>query len=106
MSEEEKPELWKKKSRTLHQNNAPAHNALAVKQFLAVKCIPVLQHPLYSPDLAPCDFYLSPKVKNAFKGTHFLSVGEVKLKTVDLLNRISADDLQHCFEQWKIRMQQ
>jgi hypothetical protein len=28
------------------------------------------------------------------------------LKTVDLLNRISADDLQHCFEQWKIRMQQ
>jgi hypothetical protein len=24
----------------------------------------------------------------------------------DLLNRVSADDLQHCFEQWKICMQQ
>jgi hypothetical protein len=24
---------------------APAHNALAVKQLLADKCIPVLQHP-------------------------------------------------------------
>jgi hypothetical protein len=40
------------------------------------------------------------------KGTHFQSVDEVKTKMVDLLNRLSTDDLQHCFEQWKIRMQQ
>jgi hypothetical protein len=39
------PELWKKKSWILHQDNAPAHNSLAVKQFLADKCIPVLEHP-------------------------------------------------------------
>jgi hypothetical protein len=39
------------------------------------------------------------------KGTHFQSVDEVKSKTADLLNRVSADDLQHCFELWKIRMQ-
>jgi hypothetical protein len=39
------------------------------------------------------------------KGSHFQSVSEVKLKTVDLLNRVSADDLQHCFEQWKIHVQ-
>jgi hypothetical protein len=63
-------DLWKKKSWILHQDNAPAHNALAVKQFLADKCIPVLQHPVYSLDLAPCDFYLFPKVKNVLKGTH------------------------------------
>jgi hypothetical protein len=31
-------------------------------------------------------------------------LGEIKL--VDLLNRVSADDLQHCFEEWKICMQQ
>jgi hypothetical protein len=76
-----------------------------MKQFLANKCISVLQHPIYSPDLASCDFYLFPRVKSALKGTHFQSVNEVKSKTVDLLNRVSADDLQHCFEQWKIRMQ-
>jgi hypothetical protein len=40
-----RPELWKKKSWILHQDNAPAHNALAVKQFLADKCIPVLNSP-------------------------------------------------------------
>jgi hypothetical protein len=37
--------LWKKKSRILHQDNAPAHNAFAMKQFLSDKCIPVLNNP-------------------------------------------------------------
>jgi hypothetical protein len=50
-------------------------------------------------------FYLFPKVKSALKEAHFQSVDEVKSKMADLLNRVSADDLQHCFEQWKIRMQ-
>jgi hypothetical protein len=38
-----RPEFWKKKSWILHQDIAPAHIALTVKQFLADKCIPVLQ---------------------------------------------------------------
>jgi hypothetical protein len=63
-------EMWKKKSWHLHQDNAPAHNAVAMKQFLADKCIPVLQHPLYSLDLAPCDFYLFRKMESALNGTH------------------------------------
>jgi hypothetical protein len=42
---EKRPQLWKKKSWILHQDTAPFHNALAVKQFLADKCIPVLEHP-------------------------------------------------------------
>jgi hypothetical protein len=31
-----------------------------------------------TPDLAPCDFYLFSKLKSALKGTHFLSVDEMK----------------------------
>jgi hypothetical protein len=53
------------------------------------KCIPVLQHPLYSPDLAPCDFYLFPKVKSTLKGTNFQSVDEVKSKTADIEQGVS-----------------
>jgi hypothetical protein len=38
---------WVRKNKLwiLHEDNAPAHNALLVKQFLADKCIPVLKHP-------------------------------------------------------------
>jgi hypothetical protein len=81
-------ELWKKKSWISHQDNGPAHNALVVKQFLADKCIPVLDSP-HSPHLAPCDFYLFHKLKSALKGTRFQSVDEVKSKTADLLNWVS-----------------
>jgi hypothetical protein len=62
----------------MHQDNAPAHNALAVKQILADKCIPVLEHPPFSPDLVPCDFYLFLKLKSALKGTNFQPVDVVK----------------------------
>jgi hypothetical protein len=54
-----RPEIWKKGSWILHHDTAPAHNALSVKTFLAKHKIPVLEHPPYSPDLAPCNFFIS-----------------------------------------------
>lgn len=52
-----RPELWKNNSWILHQDNAPSHNTLSVKQYLARKRTIVLEHPPYSPDLVPCDFF-------------------------------------------------
>ena len=94
-----RPELWKEKSWILHQDNAPAHNALAVKSFLAKHGIPVLEHPPYSPDLAPCDFFLFPKVKSALKGTRFETVEAVKEKATETMNTLTEDDFKHCYEQ-------
>ena len=91
--------------RILHHDNAPAHNALSVKRCLAKNKIPVMEHPPYSPDLAPCEFFLFPKIKSALKGTRFESVDAVKVKATQLLNSITQDDLQHCFQQWKILME-
>ena len=98
-----RPSLWRN-GWILHQDNAPAHNALSVKQFLANKNIPVLEHPPYSPDLAPCDFFLFPKVKTQLKGHHFLSVEKVKQRATELLNNISENDFKSCFETWQHRM--
>jgi histone-lysine N-methyltransferase SETMAR len=87
-----------------HQDNAPAHNALSVKQFLANKNITVMEHPPSSPDLAPCGSYLFPKIKSVLEGTHFLSV-DVKVKTTEILNSLTENDMQNCFESWQHRMQ-
>ena len=88
----------------LHQDNAPAHNALSVKQFLANKNITVLEHPPYSPDLTPCDFHLFPKIKSVLKGTHFVSA-DVKETTAENLNSPTEHELRNCFEDWHHRMQ-
>jgi hypothetical protein len=42
----------------LHHDNAPSHALLFVQQFLAEKNISVIIQPLYTPNLAPSDFWL------------------------------------------------
>jgi histone-lysine N-methyltransferase SETMAR len=96
----ERPELLRN-GWILHQDNVPAHDTLCVKQFLANKNITVLEHPPYSPDLAPCDFYLFPNIKSVLKETHFVSVENVKAKTAKILNSLTEHDLQNCSEHWQ-----
>jgi hypothetical protein len=45
----------------LHHDNAPAHTALSLREFIAPKQITVLEHPAYSPDLTPRDFFSVPE---------------------------------------------
>jgi histone-lysine N-methyltransferase SETMAR len=40
-------------------------------QFLAQKSITEVAHPPYSPDLAPNDLWLLPKMKSTLKGQRF-----------------------------------
>jgi len=45
----------------------------------------VLEHPAYSPDLAPSDFHLFGPLKNALRGRRFAADDEVKEAVHDLL---------------------
>jgi len=58
-----RPEIFANNSRILHHDNAPAHTALSVREFLAAKQITVLEHTAYSPDLAPNDYFSVPEDK-------------------------------------------
>jgi superfamily II DNA/RNA helicase len=49
-----------------------------VQQFLAAKNMAVVPHPPYSPDLAPCDFFLFPRMKSKLKVRHFQEVTEIQ----------------------------
>jgi hypothetical protein len=60
---QKRPELSANNSWILHHDNATAHTTLYVREFLASKQITVLQHPPYSPYLAPSDFFLFPKIR-------------------------------------------
>jgi hypothetical protein len=48
------------------------------QQFLAKYEMAVIPHPLYSPDLAPCDFLLFPKMKLKLKGRQFDTIEEIQ----------------------------
>jgi len=48
-------------------DNAPTHQALAIQKKLAYLGLQCLDHPLYSPDLAPSDYHVFPELKNNWK---------------------------------------
>ncbi|UYV67099.1 hypothetical protein LAZ67_4003889 [Cordylochernes scorpioides] len=66
---QKRPVLWRSKSWILHHDNAPAHTALKISMFLQDHSTSVFTQPPYSPDLAPCDFFLFGKLKKKVKGS-------------------------------------
>ena len=61
-----------------HQDNAPCHRSMLVTNWKADKGMKTVWHPPYSPDLAPCDFFLFPRMKDSFRRVRFHSAEELK----------------------------
>ena len=93
-----RPELFANNSWILHHDNAPAHTALSVREFLATKQITVLEHPAYSLDLAPSDFFPFPKIKEILKGRHFDDIDDITNNTMAALKAIPQNHFQNCFK--------
>ena len=66
-------------------------HALTTEQqkFLANRNIAALHHPPYSPDLAPADYFLFPKLKFSLNGRHCQTVEEIQCAVARELNNIS-----------------
>ena len=71
-------------------DNAPAHRALATQKKLTYLGFQYLDHPPYSPDLAP-SYHLFPGLKNQLKGRHFSSEAEVTAGTETWLDGQPSD---------------
>jgi len=93
------PEHFANNSWILYDDNAPAHTALSVGEFSATKQITVLKHPAYSPNLAPNDFFLFPKME-ILKGRDFDDTDDIRSNTTATLKVIPQNQFQNCFEGW------
>jgi len=87
----------------LHHDNAPAHTALSVREFLATKQITVLERRAYSLDLAPSDFFLFLKIQEILKEMHFDDIDDIRNNTTTALKAIPQNQFQNCFEGWTWR---
>ncbi|UYV68774.1 hypothetical protein LAZ67_6000819 [Cordylochernes scorpioides] len=81
---QKRPDLWKNKNWLLHHDNAPAHTSLLVRDFLAKNNTLMMPQPPYSPDLAPCDFFLFPKLKRPMKGRQDKKQESSKMETNEI----------------------
>ena len=72
--------------------------AVAVQEFLARKQECVFNHPPYSPDLTPCDYFLFPKLKLPLKGRLFEDVQNVQGAVTSSLGAIPQEEAQRWFQ--------
>jgi hypothetical protein len=84
----------------LHHGNDPAHDVLRVCKFLAKNSITNMDHLPYSPDLAPCNFWLFQKLKTILKGQIFADLSDIQRNVKMLLRGIPENNFQDCFRQW------
>jgi hypothetical protein len=79
----------------LLHDNAPAHKAASVCQFLPPpppKKITTPYHPLYSPDLSPPDYFLFLKLKTKLNGLQFADVAEIQEAVTDELKKVQKEE--------------
>ena len=76
-----------------HQDNAPVHYSILVTDYLSKMGIKTVSHPPNSPDLAPCDFWLFPKLRGCRYGT----TEEMKEAVTKAIDTLTQEDFQvHC----------
>ena len=77
-----------------YQNNAPVHNSILVTDCMTMIGIKTVPHPPYSPDLAPCDFWLFPKLR----GCRYETIEEMKEAVTKVIDRVTQEDFHGAFQ--------
>ena len=92
-----RPEKWRDGEWILHHNNTPAHTSHLMQHFLAKHGTAQWQQPPYSPDLAPCDFFLFPRLKKVLKGHRFETTEDIKRNSTKTLLDITKKGVRKMF---------
>ena len=84
----------------LLHDNALAHKSATVQEYLKESGLDVLDHPPYSPDLSPCDFWLFPRLKEMLAGHRFESRCGIGSAVYQCLQHIPKEDYRAAFRKW------
>ena len=89
-----RPALFKSAQWHFHQDNTPVHNSILVTDYLSKMGIKTVPHPPYSQDLAPCDFWLFPKLR----GCHYETIEEMKEAVTKVIDTLTQEDFHGAFQ--------
>ena len=93
-----RPALFKLDQWHFHQDNAPVHNSILVTDYLTKMGIKTVPQPPYSPDLAPCDFWLFPKLKEKLRGCRYETIEEMKKAVTKVTDMLTQEDVHGAFQ--------
>ena len=76
------------------QDNTSVHNFMLVTDYLTKMGIKTLPHPFDSPDLAPCDFCLFPKLR----GCRYETIEEMREAVTKIIDKVTQEDFDGAFQ--------
>ena len=97
---QKRPALFKLGQWYFHQDNAPVYNSTLVTDYLTKMGIKTVPHPFYSPDLASCDFWLFPKLKENLRGCHYETIEEMKEALTKVIGTLTQEDFDGAFQKF------
>ena len=93
-----RPALFKSGQWHFHQDNTAVHNSILVTDYLTKMGIKTVSRPPYSPDLAPCDFWLFFKLKEKLRGCRYETIEEMKEAVTKLIDTLTQKDFHGAFQ--------
>ena len=88
----------------LHHDNAPAHRSGVVMEYIDQKGIKLLPHPPYSPDLAPCDFWLNSFLKESLAGNSYSTRSALGSGINQWFKQVPKERFERAFQDWSTRL--
>ena len=79
--------LFKSGQWYFHQDNTPIHNSILVTVYLTKTGTKTVPHSPYGPDLAPCDFWLFPKLRVC----HYETTEEMKETVTKVIGTLTQE---------------
>ena len=89
-----------------HMDNARSHTSNTTCEYMSEHGLRRMPHPPYSPDLAPCDFFLFGYVKTHLVGSEFATKDEALTKINAILMDIPQETLIGTFREWMRRLEE
>ena len=90
-----RPALFRSAQWLFHQDNTPVHNSILVTDYLTKMGIKTVPHTPYSSDLAPCDFWLFPKLS---RGCRYETIEEMKEAVKKVIDTLTQEDIHGSFQ--------
>ena len=91
---QKRPALFKSGQWHFYQDNAQVHNSILVTDYLTKMGIKTVLHHPYSRDLAPCDFWLFPKLR----GCSYETIEEMKEAVTKVIDTVTQEDFHGAFQ--------
>jgi hypothetical protein len=85
-------------------DNSACHNGYKIIDKLAVANIARAPHPLYSPDLRPCDFWLFEFLKESMKGMELSTKDQIVETIATIWRGVTFDTLKPVLQEWMQRL--